>query len=93
MEKTGPNEEKKVISNLRPFSSYNLAVTVFNNKGEGPPSDALPFETDEGGKGVEGGAMEDEESCRDSNWHKVREKENRLEEFHCTGKLVLFLSR
>ncbi|XP_024149857.1 neural cell adhesion molecule L1.2 isoform X1 [Oryzias melastigma] len=48
VEKTGPNEEKKVISNLRPFSSYNLAVTVFNNKGEGPPSDALPFETDEG---------------------------------------------
>uniref|UniRef100_A0A3B3DRQ5 Neural cell adhesion molecule L1 n=1 Tax=Oryzias melastigma TaxID=30732 RepID=A0A3B3DRQ5_ORYME len=36
------------ILNLRPFSSYNLAVTVFNNKGEGPPSDALPFETDEG---------------------------------------------
>ncbi|RVE70506.1 hypothetical protein OJAV_G00065240 [Oryzias javanicus] len=48
VEKTGPNEEKKVISNLRPFSSYKLAVTVFNNKGEGPPSDTLPFETNEG---------------------------------------------
>ncbi|XP_078806767.1 neural cell adhesion molecule L1.2 isoform X2 [Oryzias latipes] len=48
VEKTEPNEERKVISNLRPFSKYDLAVTVFNNKGEGPYSETVPFMTEEG---------------------------------------------
>lgn len=47
---TGANEEKKMINNLRPFSHYELAVTVFNSKGEGPPSEALSFQTHEGGE-------------------------------------------
>uniref|UniRef100_A0AAX7VTF3 Neural cell adhesion molecule L1 n=1 Tax=Astatotilapia calliptera TaxID=8154 RepID=A0AAX7VTF3_ASTCA len=38
----------KVISDLRPFSNYTLKVTVYNIKGEGPFSEALPFETPEG---------------------------------------------
>uniref|UniRef100_A0AAX7TR19 Neural cell adhesion molecule L1 n=1 Tax=Astatotilapia calliptera TaxID=8154 RepID=A0AAX7TR19_ASTCA len=46
--KTEPNEKKKVISDLRPFSNYTLKVTVYNIKGEGPFSEALPFETPEG---------------------------------------------
>lgn len=41
-------EEKKVINDLRPFSHYGLAVTVFNSKGEGPPSETVTFDTDEG---------------------------------------------
>ncbi|XP_038578506.1 neural cell adhesion molecule L1.2 isoform X2 [Micropterus salmoides] len=45
---TGANEEKKVISDLRPYSHYDLAVTVFNSKGEGPPSETIPFKTNEG---------------------------------------------
>ncbi|XP_040921501.1 neural cell adhesion molecule L1.2 isoform X2 [Toxotes jaculatrix] len=45
---TGANEEKKLISDLRPYSHYNLAVTVFNSKGEGPASDTLSFKTHEG---------------------------------------------
>ncbi|XP_055079259.1 neural cell adhesion molecule L1.2 isoform X1 [Periophthalmus magnuspinnatus] len=45
---TGANEEKKVINDLRPYSHYNLAVTVFNSKGEGPPSETLLFNTNEG---------------------------------------------
>ncbi|XP_068454677.1 neural cell adhesion molecule L1.2 isoform X2 [Clinocottus analis] len=45
---TGPNEEVKVISNLRPYSHYVLVVTVFNLKGEGPPSEPLSFKTQEG---------------------------------------------
>ncbi|KAM9342050.1 neural cell adhesion molecule L1.2 [Pholidichthys leucotaenia] len=45
---TGPSEEKKVISNLRPYSHYSLVVTVFNKKGEGPESEPLPFTTHEG---------------------------------------------
>lgn len=47
---TGANEEKKVISDLRPYSHYTLAVTVFNSKGEGPPSETLSFKTHEGGE-------------------------------------------
>lgn len=45
---TGASEEKKLISNLRPYSHYNLAVSVFNSKGEGPLSEALLFNTPEG---------------------------------------------
>lgn len=47
---TGASEEKKLISNLRPYSHYNLAVSVFNSKGEGPLSEALSFNTPEGGE-------------------------------------------
>lgn len=45
---TGAGEEKRVINGLRPYSRYDLAVTVFNSKGEGPPSETIPFNTDEG---------------------------------------------
>uniref|UniRef100_A0A8C5H529 Neural cell adhesion molecule L1 n=1 Tax=Gouania willdenowi TaxID=441366 RepID=A0A8C5H529_GOUWI len=45
---TGPNEEKKVIGDLKPFSHYVLVVTVYNKKGEGPPSETLSFKTQEG---------------------------------------------
>ncbi|CAB1330155.1 unnamed protein product, partial [Coregonus sp. 'balchen'] len=41
---TGPNEEN------RPYSHYAFTVTVFNSKGEGPPSETMSFETDEGGE-------------------------------------------
>ncbi|KAM9829289.1 neural cell adhesion molecule L1.2 isoform 1-T3 [Syngnathus typhle] len=45
---TGANEERKVISNLRPYSRYGLTVSVFNSKGDGPPSEMMSFETEEG---------------------------------------------
>lgn len=45
---TTATEEKKVISDLRPYSHYDLAVSVFNSKGEGPPSENVPFATNEG---------------------------------------------
>ncbi|MEQ2183972.1 hypothetical protein GOODEAATRI_003369 [Goodea atripinnis] len=48
VEETGPNEEMKVISNLRPYSRYLLSIAVFNKKGEGPHSEPLPFNTEEG---------------------------------------------
>ncbi|XP_036802760.1 neural cell adhesion molecule L1 isoform X4 [Oncorhynchus mykiss] len=49
---TGANEEKRVLGGLRPYSHYALTVTVFNSKGEGPPSDPpLSFSTDEGAPG------------------------------------------
>ncbi|XP_034151805.1 neural cell adhesion molecule L1.2 isoform X3 [Esox lucius] len=48
---TGPNEEKKVLGGLTPYSHYALTVTVFNNKGEGPHSETLSFKTDEGAPG------------------------------------------
>ncbi|XP_012722031.2 neural cell adhesion molecule L1.2 isoform X2 [Fundulus heteroclitus] len=47
-EETGPNEEMKVISNLRPYSHYLLSVAVYNKKGDGPLSEPLPFDTTEG---------------------------------------------
>ncbi|XP_014893399.1 neural cell adhesion molecule L1.2 isoform X3 [Poecilia latipinna] len=48
VEETGPNEKRKIISNLRPYSRYLLSVAVFNNKAEGPHSEPLPFDTEEG---------------------------------------------
>lgn len=47
---TGASEEKKLISNLQPYSHYDLAVSVFNSKGEGPLSETLLFMTPEGGE-------------------------------------------
>lgn len=47
---TEANEENKLISNLRPFSDYGVAVSVFNSKGEGPLSETLLFMTPEGGE-------------------------------------------
>ncbi|KAM9785538.1 neural cell adhesion molecule L1.2 [Neosynchiropus ocellatus] len=48
---TGATEQKKVIDNLRPYSRYTLAVSVFNSKGDGPPSETLTFVTEEGAPG------------------------------------------
>ncbi|XP_041701440.2 neural cell adhesion molecule L1.2 isoform X3 [Coregonus clupeaformis] len=48
---TGPNEENRVLGGLRPYSHYAFTVTVFNSKGEGPPSETMSFETDEGAPG------------------------------------------
>ncbi|XP_077452823.1 neural cell adhesion molecule L1.2 isoform X1 [Stigmatopora argus] len=45
---TGANEERKVIGDLQPYSHYTLTVSVFNSKGDGPHSEMLPFETEEG---------------------------------------------
>lgn len=50
MVQTGASEEKKLIGNLRPYSLYDLAVSVFNSKGEGPLSETLLFMTPEGGE-------------------------------------------
>lgn len=61
---TGANEERKVIGDLRPFSHYDLAVRVFNSKGEGPLSEALSFKTDEGGKKWRGKTGVDGESWK-----------------------------
>lgn len=47
---TDSNEEKKVLGDLQPYSHYKLAVSVFNYKGEGPPSESISFSTPEGGK-------------------------------------------
>uniref|UniRef100_A0A8B9HQS7 Neural cell adhesion molecule L1 n=1 Tax=Astyanax mexicanus TaxID=7994 RepID=A0A8B9HQS7_ASTMX len=46
--KTGPNEERKELGGLQPYSCYSLFVNVFNGKGDGPPSEDCPFETPEG---------------------------------------------
>uniref|UniRef100_A0A3Q2YWM3 Neural cell adhesion molecule L1 n=1 Tax=Hippocampus comes TaxID=109280 RepID=A0A3Q2YWM3_HIPCM len=45
---TGANEERKVIADLQPYSHYALSVSVFNSKGDGPASEMVSFETDEG---------------------------------------------
>lgn len=52
------DDKEKTIPNLRPFSHYQVAVTVFNSKGEGPPSEPLSFKTAEGGKGIRKGGGE-----------------------------------
>ncbi|KAL3059586.1 hypothetical protein OYC64_014238 [Pagothenia borchgrevinki] len=55
-------EEKKLISDLRPYSHYDLAVAVFNSKGEGPPSETLSFNTSEGVPGPPMSLMLDSQS-------------------------------
>ncbi|KAK1898408.1 Neural cell adhesion molecule L1, partial [Dissostichus eleginoides] len=57
-----PTEEKKLISDLRPYSHYDLAVAVFNSKGEGPPSETLSFNTSEGVPGPPMSLMLDSQS-------------------------------
>lgn len=59
--------EEKMISDLRPFSHYELAVTVFNSKGEGPLSEPLSFETKEGGKLAKG----TRDGCQDQNGEEL----------------------
>ncbi|XP_070825246.1 neural cell adhesion molecule L1.2 isoform X1 [Chaetodon trifascialis] len=66
---TGANEEKKVISDLRPYSHYTLAVTVFNSKGEGPPSETLSFKTHEGVPGPPTSLMLDSPSETEMTLH------------------------
>uniref|UniRef100_A0A674MH00 Neural cell adhesion molecule L1 n=1 Tax=Takifugu rubripes TaxID=31033 RepID=A0A674MH00_TAKRU len=48
MVQTGANEEKKSITNLRPYCHYDLAISAFNSKGEGPLSEKTSFMTPEG---------------------------------------------
>ena len=43
------NRSEGRLPGLRPYSIYSLYVKVFNNKGEGPPSQSKVFETPEGG--------------------------------------------
>lgn len=62
---TGASEEKKLISNLRPYSHYSLAVSVFNSKGEGPLSEALLFNTPEGGENEKEKTITD---ANDDSW-------------------------
>ncbi|XP_072512524.1 neural cell adhesion molecule L1.2 isoform X2 [Salminus brasiliensis] len=45
---TGATEEKKDLVGLQPYSCYSLFVSVFNSKGDGPPSEDCPFQTPEG---------------------------------------------
>uniref|UniRef100_A0A665X504 Neural cell adhesion molecule L1 n=1 Tax=Echeneis naucrates TaxID=173247 RepID=A0A665X504_ECHNA len=66
---TGPNEERRVISDLRPYSHYNLAMTVFNSKGEGPASETLEFKTHEGVPGPPTSLMLDSPSETEMTLH------------------------
>lgn len=65
---TGASEEKKVISGLRPYSRYDLTVTVFNSKGEGPPSEALSFNTHEGGETEKKKKNRGQQGWKDGKW-------------------------
>lgn len=38
------------ITNLKPYTTYRIAVKPFNNIGPGPDSDFIRFTTNEGGK-------------------------------------------
>ncbi|XP_048098289.1 neural cell adhesion molecule L1.2 isoform X3 [Alosa alosa] len=45
---TGPNEQKRMVGDLQPYSRYTISVSVFNSKGEGPASEPFSFHTPEG---------------------------------------------
>lgn len=55
---TGASEANKDLGGLRPYSSYSLTVSVFNNKGDGPESEARPFVMPEGGERCRGSKTE-----------------------------------
>uniref|UniRef100_A0A3Q3R0X7 Neural cell adhesion molecule L1 n=1 Tax=Monopterus albus TaxID=43700 RepID=A0A3Q3R0X7_MONAL len=63
------NEGKKVVSNLRPYSHYTLAATVFNGKGEGPASEMISFKTPEGVPGPPVSLMLDSPSETEMTLH------------------------
>lgn len=65
---TGAREEKKLISNLQPYSHYDLAVSVFNSKGEGPLSETLLFMTPEGGEKEKKGKEKTITDANDDSW-------------------------
>ena len=44
------NTQTFVVTNLTPYSNYDLIVKAFNNGGEGPPSDEVSAATLEAGK-------------------------------------------
>ncbi|XP_021325404.2 neural cell adhesion molecule L1.2 isoform X1 [Danio rerio] len=66
---TDSNEEKKVLGDLQPFSHYNLAVSVFNYKGEGPQSESILFFTPEGVPGPPSSLMLDSPSETEMTVH------------------------
>jgi len=55
------NTTKFVVTNLTPYSNYDIIVKAFNNGGEGPPSDEVSAETLEAGKKIN-------RMLPDSNW-------------------------
>ncbi|XP_076875026.1 neural cell adhesion molecule L1.1 isoform X2 [Brachyhypopomus gauderio] len=44
----GDRKEEEILSNLEFYSNYELSITAFNNKGEGPHSEPSHFSTPEG---------------------------------------------
>lgn len=48
----GGNTQKFVVTNLTPYSNYDIIVKAFNNGGEGPPSDEVSAQTLEAGKKI-----------------------------------------
>ena len=57
----GGNTSEFVVTNLTPYSNYDIIVKAFNNGGEGPPSDEVSAETLEAGKRIN-------RMLADSNW-------------------------
>ncbi|XP_051946960.1 neural cell adhesion molecule L1-like [Xyrauchen texanus] len=66
---TGSSEERKVLGDLQPYSHYALAVSVFNNKGDGPQSEPLTFHTPEGVPGPPSSLMLDSPSETEMTLH------------------------
>ncbi|XP_051518124.1 neural cell adhesion molecule L1-like [Myxocyprinus asiaticus] len=66
---TGSSEERKVLGDLQPYSHYALAVSVFNNKGDGPQSEPLTFHTPEGVPGPPSSLMLDSPSETELTLH------------------------
>ncbi|XP_070597475.1 neural cell adhesion molecule L1 isoform X3 [Erythrolamprus reginae] len=42
------NVSEVILGGLRPWSQYQVQLAVFNGRGEGPPSEVMPFATPEG---------------------------------------------
>ena len=50
MDVSGGNTKKHTVTELTPYTNYNMAIKAFNSGGEGPESDEVFAPTDEDSK-------------------------------------------
>ncbi|KAL4655476.1 neural cell adhesion molecule L1.1-like isoform X1 [Arapaima gigas] len=76
----GPNRVDEVLKDLRPYSKYQMTMTAYNSKGEGPHSKQHNFHTPEGVPGAPASLRFDSpsETSLTLYWHPPRDPNGKL---------------